>query len=377
MLSTSLLTFIGAHMLRKSIGTVTKILVERPGIVETEVEIDGKLGKAISYTDLVATPEVGDRVLLNTTAVSLSLGTGGYHFVIENLSRERDEPTAGPGHIMKLRYTPEQHAVLSVEEEDSPHRSEIESFRTLEKMPVIIGQLHSQVAPAAAAVKRLSQPKARIAYIMTDSAALPIAFSRTVQQMKDKGLIDATITVGQAFGGDYEAVTVYSALVAAKTVVRADVAIVCQGPGNVGTGTKYGFTGIEQGEIINAAGVLGGITIAIPRISFADPRPRHRGISHHTMTALSEIAIARALVPLPMMDEFKLLAVQEQIRQSAINYKHRTRIFDGTPGIRECADRGIQLSTMGRGFNEDPEFFLAASASGVAAVELLKYPEGL
>jgi hypothetical protein len=359
-------------MLKRAIGTVLSILAERPGVVELEVEVDGATAKAIAYTELVTKPEVGDRVDLNTTAVVLSLGTGGYHFVIENLSREPVEEAPGPGHIMKLRYTPEQHSVLSVEEEASPHRSEMEKFRSLEKMPVIVGQLHSQIAPAAAAVKRQTQPRARVAYVMTDSAALPIAFSRIVQQMKDTGLIDVTITVGQAFGGDLEAVTIYSALIAAKMVARADVAIVCQGPGNVGTGTKYGFTGIEQGEVINAVNILGGAAIAVPRISFSDPRPRHQGISHHTITSLSEIALAPAIVPLPAIDEMKLLAIEEQIRQTPINYRHRTRVFDGMPGIRECAERGIRLSTMGRGFNEDPEFFLAASAAGAAAVELLK-----
>ncbi|MEN6521766.1 MAG: DUF3866 family protein [Armatimonadota bacterium] len=359
-------------MLKHKIGIITQILAERPGAIEVEVEIDGEKSKAIAYTSLVASPEVGDRTALNTTAVSLGLGTGGLHFIIENLSREADVLNDGPGHIMKLRYTPEQHAVLSVEEEDSPHRSLIDSFQSLNKMPVIIGQLHSQVAPAAAAIKRLTQPKAKIAYIMTDSAALSIAFSRIVSQMKETGLLDVTITAGQAFGGDIEAVNVYSALIAAKTVSNADVAIVCQGPGNVGTGTKYGFSGIEQGEIVNAAAMLGGTPIAIPRISFADPRPRHRGMSHHTITSLSEVALAQAIVPLPMMEEMKLLAVEEQIRQTSINYKHRTRVIDGMPGIRECAERGIKLSTMGRGFNEDPEFFLAAAAAGVLAAEFIR-----
>lgn len=359
-------------MLRKAVGVVTRILVERPGAVEIEVEIQGEKAKAIAYTTLVTAPEVGDNVVLNTTAVALSLGTGGYHFVSENLSRQTDVLNTGPGHIMKLRYTPEQHAVLSVEEDDSPHKTVIDAFQSLGKMPVIVGQLHSQIAPAAAAIKRLIKPQPHIAYIMTDSAALPIAFSRIVQKMKDVGLIDVTITAGQAFGGDIEAVNVYTALIAAKVVAGADVAIVCQGPGNVGTGTKYGFSGIEQGEIINTVNTLGGTAIAIPRISFADPRPRHQGISHHTITTLSEIALTPALVPLPMMDEMRLLAMQEQINRTAISYRHRTRIFDGMPGIRECSERGISLSTMGRGFNEDPEFFLAASATGVAASELLR-----
>ena len=43
-------------------------------------------------------------MVLNTTAVDLGLGTGGWHVVHWNLAREElDEP--GPGHIMKLRYT--------------------------------------------------------------------------------------------------------------------------------------------------------------------------------------------------------------------------------------------------------------------------------
>jgi len=359
-------------MLERKIGIITKILAERPGAVEAEVEINGEKSKAIAYTSLVVAPEIGDEVSLNTTAVLLKLGTGGFHFIIENISRQKDTLEKGHGHIMKLRYTPAQHSVLSVEEEESPHRQAIDDFRTLGRMPVIIGQLHSQIAPAAAAIKRLTQPKAKVAYIMTDSAALPIAFSRIVSQMKNAGLIDVTITAGQAFGGDLEAVTVHSALAAAKSAVLADVAIVCQGPGNVGTGTKYGFSGIEQGEIVNAVSTLGGIPIAIPRISFADPRPRHKGISHHTITSLSEIALTQAIVPLPMMDEMKLLSVEEQIRHTAISYKHRIRVIDGMPGIRECIDRGITLSTMGRGFNEDPEFFLAAAAAGVAATEILR-----
>lgn len=359
-------------MLKHAIGTITKILAARLGAVEVEVEIDGEKSNAVAYNSLVVLPEVGDRVALNTTAVALGLGTGGAHFIIENLSRQADVLNEGPGHIMKLRYTPAQHSVLSVEEDESPYKSVIDGFQSLGKMPVIIGQLHSQIAPAAAAVKRLTQPKAKIAYIMTDSAALPMAFSRIVSRMKEVGLLDVTITTGQAFGGDIEAVNVYSALVAAKVVAQAAVAIVCQGPGNVGTGTKYGFSGIEQGEIINAVAILGGTPVAIPRISFADSRPRHQGISHHTITSLSEVALAQAIVPLPMMDEMKLFTVEEQINRTPISYKHRTRVIDGLPGIRECSERGVPLLTMGRGFNEDPEFFLAASAAGVLATELLR-----
>jgi hypothetical protein len=335
------------------------------------VEIDGSEARAIAYTDLVAAPEVGDEVLLNTTAVNLALGTGGYHFVIENLSRPTEEHP-GPGHIMKLRYTPMQKSVMSVEEQGSPHHDLVDRFESLGRMPVIIGQLHSQLAPAAAAVKSLSFRRAKVAYIMTDSASLPMAFSRSVAELRSAGLVDTSITCGQAFGGDLEAVNVYTALVAAKEVAGADVAIVIQGPGNVGTGTKYGFTGLEMGEIVNAANILGGRAIATPRISFADERPRHQGISHHTVTALMSIALTQALIPVPMLEDMKLLSIQGQLDRSGLSGKHRVRIYQGGPGIMELLDKGIKMSTMGRTYEQDPEFFLAAGASGAAAVEMLK-----
>jgi hypothetical protein len=358
-------------MLTKTIGTVKKITSKRSGAVEMIVEIGDSEARAIAYTDLVASPFEGEQVLLNTTAVELGLGTGGYHFVIENLFRPT-EAHPGEGHIMRLRYTPYQKSVLTVEEQGSPYRDAIERFESLEKMPVIVGQLHSQLAPAAAAVKRLSFKRAKVAYIMTDSASLPIAFSRSVEELKSAGIIDATITYGQAFGGDFEAVNIYSALQAARQVAGADVAIVIQGPGNVGTGTKYGFTGLEMGEIINAVNVLGGQAVAIPRISFADERSRHRGISHHTVTALMNIALTPALITLPMLDDAKLLSIQGQLDRSGLSGKHRVRIYQGGPGIMELIEQNIKMSTMGRSYEQDPDFFLAAAASGAGAVELLK-----
>jgi len=372
-------------MPKRAIGTIVEIKARRPAAIEIVVDIDGERSPAIAYPQLVGDLEIGDEVVLNTTAVELGLGTGGYHFVILNLSPSppgRDLPrTAGDaeshpaeaeGRIMKLRYTPHQIALRTVEEEDSPYRGAIEEFRSLDKMPVLAGQLHSQVAPAAAAIKHYTNRRARVAYVMTDSAALPIGFSRIVQDLKDHGFIDSTITCGQAFGGDHETVNIYTGLIAAKQVARADAAIICQGPGNVGTGTRYGFSAIEMGEVINAINVLGGSAIAIPRISFADPRPRHRGLSHHTVTALSQIALTPALVVLPMIDQMRLMMLEDQIARSGVSFRHRTRIFDGRAGIADLHAAGIRLSSMGRSFEEDPEFFLAAAAAGAAAADLLK-----
>lgn len=361
-------------MLTRARGRVIRVDAARGETLEIVVEVAGAAHDAIAYTSLTGSVEVGDEVLLNTTAVAKSLGTGGAHFVMANLSRE-DAGGDDRGHIVKARYTPVQHTVLSVEEEESPHRAAIESFESLNSMPVVIGQLHSQLAPAAAAIKRRTRGRARVAYVMTDSAALPLGFSRLVNELTEKGLLDSTVTAGQAFGGEYEAVNVYTALIAAREAARADAAVVCPGPGNAGTGTTFGFSSIEQGEIVNAVNALGGCPIAAARISFADPRPRHQGISHHTMTALGRIAITRCAIALPVMDPLRLLAVQEQIAHSPISFRHRVRILDGRPGILELQDRGIRMSSMGRQFDDDPEFFLAASAAGALAAEMLVNPD--
>ena len=335
----------------------------RGDAVEITVDIAGLKCRAIAYTSLVGEVKTGEEVLLNTTAVVKRLGSGGYHFVMANLE-DQISGDIEQGHIVKARYTPVQHTVLSVEEQDSPNRGAIEDFENLGGMPVVVGQLHSQLAPAAAAIKRLTHPRARVAYIMTDSAALPLAFSRSVHELRKKGLLDATITIGQAFGGELEAVNIYTGLIAAKQAARADAAIVCPGPGNVGTGTTLGFSSIEQGQIVNAINILGGSAVAVARISFADPRPRHQGLSHHTITSLSSIALTKCVLALPMIDQMRLLAIQEQINHTAIAYKHRTRIMDGRPGIIELQEKGVKMLSMGRSFEEDPGIFPQCGGGG-------------
>src|SRR5262249_19766347 len=161
------------------------------------------------------------------------------------------------GHILKLRYTPLQVAVCSVEEPDSPHRAAIERFQSLNGMPVLVAELHSQAAAAAIVARALAARPLRIVLVVSDTAALPLAFSRLAARLRSDGILDATITAGQAFGGDLEAINVYTALIAAREVAAADLTIVAQGPGNAGTGTQYGFGGLAQGEHLNAAAALG------------------------------------------------------------------------------------------------------------------------
>ncbi|RYD02527.1 hypothetical protein N752_24675 [Desulforamulus aquiferis] len=197
-------------MIRIRKGIVKSLLSQRPGITELLVEVEGETQRGVNYDRLTGPINTGDEVILNTTAVFKNLGTGGAHFVMGNLSNPQMD-ISEEGHIMKVRYSPCQVKVLSLEEADSPYTSIMQQAEGLEGTPVIVGGLHSMIAPVAAALKKLGQGQLRVAYLMSDAAALPIALSKLVYELKEKGLIHATITCGHAFGGDYEAINLYTA----------------------------------------------------------------------------------------------------------------------------------------------------------------------
>ena len=201
-------------MIRRRVGTVQDILSQRGLFSEIAVFTEGEHVKAVNYIDLTGPAYPGDQVLLNNTALHLGLGTGGYDFVYHNFSRPLP-PFGGSGHIIKLRYTPWQIRVLGCEEEAAGNQEQLAAFRSLQGTPVLIGELHSILAPAAAVIKQ-HRPSCRLVYLMTDGGALPLHFSRTVAELREKGLLSGTVTCGHAFGGDLEAVNVYSALAASR-----------------------------------------------------------------------------------------------------------------------------------------------------------------
>src|SRR5207244_12770305 len=198
--------------------------------------------------------------------------------------------------IIKGRYTSLQADVGRAEE----HLEELAQVESIEGMPVVAAALHSQL-PAVAVAFKERVPDARLAYVMTDGAGLPLALSDLAFELRDRALIDATITCGHAFGGDCEAVSVFSALAVARHVAGADAVVVAMGPGVAGTGTRLGFSAIEVGPVLDAATAVGGRPVACLRASFADPRPRHRGLSHHSATALGLACRSRVTVPLPLV----------------------------------------------------------------------------
>lgn len=350
-------------------GIVRRAMREADGLWRLTVEVDGRSREALLFEQLTPPADVGDRVALNTTAVDLGLGTGGVDFVVHVVGRSRRSD--GPGHIMKLRYTPAQLPVLAAEEEASPHHALLREKSDLAGLPVVIAGLHSQLAPAAAALRLALGPRATLVYVMTDGGALPLAFSGLVRRLIQAGLLDKTVTVGHAFGGDLEAVTLFSGLLAARWVLGADAAVVAMGPGVVGTGTKFGTTAVEAGQHADAAAILGGRPVAAPRLSFADPRPRHRGVSHHTLTAFGVVAQRRCTVVVPALPAEQRAVVLEQLRQAGIDQRHDVwEEARGQEALDLLAAAGIPLRSMGRSVEEDPALFLAAAAAGFVAGDL-------
>lgn len=346
-----------------------QVAAARPGLTRLRVvTADGEL-PAIAYPEVTGEPVVGERVLLNTTALDQQLGTGGIAVVAARLDAgDTDRP--GPGHVVKARYTPTQVTVASADEQSSPHHEVLADADDVAGLPVVVADLHSSLPAVVAGIRRAT-PQARVGYLMTDGGALPIGLSDTVAGLREAGWLAVTVTAGQAYGGDLEAVTVHSGLLAARLVAGVDVIVVTQGPGNLGTGTRWGFSGVATGEAVNAVSVLGGRPVAALRVSGADPRPRHRGVSHHSLTALGRVALRPADVVVPCLSgELSLLGGEVAEAASVLSPPHRL-VEVSTDGLLDALrESPVPLSTMGRGLDEDPAAFLASAAAGVHAASL-------
>ena len=369
-------------------GTVSGTRREWPGAVELDVSVDGASAegeqvRALAYPALTGRPRPGDRVLVNTTALDLGLGTGGYALVVALPDRLPPDSELA-GHLIKARYSPLQACVLGADEQGSPHHDVLRDADDVGGMPVVVADLHSALPavlagifaaersgddrPPAAGQLELAEP--RVVYVMQDGGALPAWFSRTCAVLREAGWLAATVTTGQSFGGDLETVTVHTGLLAARHVLGADIAVIAQGPGNLGTGTRWGFSGVAAGDAVNAAAALGGRPVASLRISDADPRMRHRGVSHHSLTAYGRVALARADVVVPALaGEF---GAQVAAEAAPLGGRHNL-VTVPADGLEAALRAGpARLSTMGRGLDEDLAYFLAAAAGGWPAGRLLR-----
>ena len=331
--------------------------------------------RAVAYEALTGVPVAGERVRLEVSALDRALGTGGHAMVSARLDVLPADPPR-EGHLVKARYMPDQVMVTGVDEQGTTHHgllSQPIGDLDLEGMPVVVADLHSSLPAVLAGLRSpdgARQP--RVVYVMTDGGALPLAYSRLVAALSEAGWLAGTVTAGQAWGGDIEAVSIHNALLAARHVLHADAAIVIQGPGNLGTETPWGFSGVACGDAVNAIATLGGRPVACLRVSQADARPRHLGISHHSMTAYGRVALAGADVVVPLLEGVLGAQVRREAeilcepRPGAAQHRLVEVPVDGLMELLRAAEAetGVRLSTMRRGLDEDTAAFIAAAAAG-------------
>jgi hypothetical protein len=307
------------------------------GLVRLEVDD----APCIAYPRLTGEVEVGDVVLVNEQATTLGLGSGGFDVLYANLTRGLRLPAEEGAHVMALPYTPGQQAARFAEEDED----EDAAPERIDGTPVLCLGLHSQLAPACAALGGR-----RVAYVQLGGGSLPVSLSDAVRVLKARRLLDTAIAVSPCLDGDVQCVSAASALV--RAVSRGAEVVVCGiGPGIVGTGSRWGHGGLAVAEAANVASALGALPIVAPRVSFADDRPRHRGLSHHTRAALA-LCLGDVRVAWPL----------------GLDPPSGVDVVEVNAAGWEAACAPLPLDHMGRGPGDEPWFFAAAFAAGRLAL---------
>jgi len=302
-------------------GAVTAVVERVEGLVRLEVDDL----PCVAYPRLTGPVGLGDEVIVNAQARELGLGSGGFDVLVANLTRGLGLPAEPGAHVMTLPYTPAQAAARFAEETD-------ELAEDLAGMPVVLCTVHSQVAPVAAGLAG-----ARVAYVQVAGGALPVSLSDAVRALKARGLVELAVAAAPCLDGDVQCAGVAGSLLWAARRYEAVIASV--GPGLVGTGSPWGHGALALADVANVTRALGGEPILAVRVSERDERERHRGVSHHARAVL---ALSSPAVP------------------------------EGGGEGWEDACAGLPLSFMGRGPDEEPEFFAAAFAAGKLALRRMR-----
>ncbi len=325
-------------MPRFDAGRVRKVVSERSGLQRLLLD-DGT--RAYALTQLVGSAIEGDRVVVNTTAVDLDLGTGGWH-VVHWIEGHDGTSEKLQGKILKARYLSEQTEV-------DPHvsrRSDLHGAR------VLLCVLHSHIGAVAVA---MSSPE--VGYLMTDQAALPLALSDLVDELTSGGFIAATATVGQAFGGQLEAVSVPSGVGALMDTGCSRI-LVGAGPGHVGTASDLGFSAMELAGHASVLHALGADVALCVRASDVDERARHRGVSHHMASLLKAIPV-EIDVPIPRGEDHSWVS----------ELGHRSRIVEPVDVAKALDSNRFTITSMGKALSQD---HLACSYLGAATSWILE-----
>jgi Protein of unknown function (DUF3866) len=369
----------------------TVVAAREPRGAEQQLTVqlaDGSRRPAIVEVGLHGTCQVGDEALVNVQALDLGLGSGGFDVVHANLTRGLDDesPTSSPGaHVMKLNYTSLQHAVEPVEEGPPTRSLELPLER-----PVAVLGLHGQLAAVAWAFAQ-RHPQLRVGFVQTPGGALPGGRSRTVAMLRERELLAGHITAGASYGGESEAITTGGAIHHAIRVLGWDAVLCGPGPGIVGSRSPLGHGGLYALDSAHAALALGAPTLLLARMSSGDARPRHRGISHHTLTVL-DLLLQPVTVALPAGIRSPvgadLRATLGSVFGSGANERPQLALDGDRPTGKGPASlrrhdwrrapvdlpgylaSGLPAVTMGRALIEDPLFFAAALAGGAVLAEL-------
>ena len=339
--------------------------------------LGGEWRDAVADVGLVGECQVGDELIVNTEARDLSLGSGGFDVVHVNLTRGLDGEGLPDAHVMKLNYTSLQHSVHPVESDDE--------VQVPLGRPAAVVALHGQLAPVAWAFGQAA-PDARLGYVHTQGGALPGGHSRVARELVQRGLLAGQISAAPAFGSGAEAISVAGALHHGLLHLGWDAAVCGPGPGIVGSSTALGHGGMAALDSSHAALALGCRTVLVARMSSGDSRPRHRGISHHTLTVL-DLLLEPVVVALPaglrspvgaelgagLRAAFarggpaEAVAALDVARPARVARHDWRRLPIDLVGY---GSSGLPTTTMGRSLAADPLFFGAALAGGAALAAL-------
>jgi hypothetical protein len=319
-----------------------------------EIEVEGERRPAWADEGLLGEMREGDEVVVNVAARDLGLGSGGFDVVHVNLTRGLEGGGRGEAHVMKLNYTSLQHSVEPVERQAVRVMADIQP----KLAPALVLPLHGHLAPAAWAAAQAC-PGLRVGYVQTGGGALPGSLSRDVRQLRERDLLAGHITAAPAYGGEHEALSTVGALDAAGEL-GWEAILVGPGPGIIGSETAYGHGGMAALDNAHAALSLGMRTVISPRLSSADPRDRHRGLSHHTQSVL-DLLLASVDVAVP--------EGETEIASLIEGSEHRLHFAQ--PDLNGYAASGLPITTMGRSLKDDPLFFAAPLSAGTVLVEQL------
>jgi hypothetical protein len=346
-------------MLKLRRGTVTSTEPLR-------VRVDGQERAAWADAGLVGEMREGDDVVVNVVAQDLGLGSGGFDIVHVNLTRGLEGGAAGDEHVIKLNYTSLQHPVVPVERANGDRRL----------VPVLVIPLHGHLAPAAWAAAQ-ARAGLRVGFLQGGGGALAGSLSEDVAELRAHDLLCGHVTAGAAVGGEGEAISILGALDAVGSL-GWEAVIAGPGPGILGSDTRLGHGGVAALDAAHAALALGLPTLVSPRLSSSDPRPRHRGLSHHTATVL-ELLLGTVRVPVPEADVEGWPLLDAEAPEGGSPQAALDSLIELCGGRHDIAVQRIDLdgyagsglpaTTMGRSIAEDPLFFAGALASGRALAE--------